>query len=62
MFQFQTKDTDTHAYVDLWHSEDGEKPEKQQTFKPVSFIIHFILVNKPIHHYNFSLLVSYSGG
>ena len=40
LFHFQTKDNDMHVYADSWHSEDDAK---QQTFKPVSFIMHFYI-------------------
>ena len=26
---FRTKDIDMHAYVDLWHSEDGDKNQQK---------------------------------
>ena len=35
------------------------KPTKQPTLKPVSFITHFILINKLTCRYNFSLLASF---
>ena len=60
LFYFQTKDNNMYAYVDLWHSEDSDRNQQNsQLSNSIHLYCIFILVNKPTHHYNFSLLVRF---
>ena len=57
-FHLQTKDSDTNPLmVTNWW---WQKSTKQPTFKSISFIVHYKLVNNPIHGYKLLLFASFS--
>ena len=42
LFQFQTKDSDMHAYVDSWHPHDGDRNQQNNKLSSVFFIIQLL--------------------
>ena len=52
-----------HTYVDSWHSHNGDKNYQDNKLSSLFLLYYiFIVVNKPTHDYNFSLLASFLGG
>ena len=52
-FHFQAKDNDIHAYAYSWSPiQWWQKPAKQPTFGPISFVTCFCIGYNAIHWYN----------